>query len=279
MNKLFSGGWPFLTFVLIVILHIGCGGQPPNKILIIQDELPQIEALAPKLQSNIPHDVTVVDQSALPEDLSIYSAVLLYIHGELYRETEMAVINYTHQGGRLIVLHHSISSGKVKNEFYFDFLGIHLDNPGQSRNPVKPGGGYAWRNKASDGGEITLTLVNLDPIHYITNHGIQWPDTIRYTPSDFPSTEGRYPSLSLESSEIYLNHKFTDGREKTVLMGLKYFDDRNQTLFMQDRAGWIKKSGEGEIAYLMPGESVSDYEHPAITRMILNAIVWKQTQE
>jgi len=50
---------------------------------------------------------------------------------------------------------------------------------------------------------------------------------IPYISSDQPGVEVLYPSISLHESEAYLNHKFTDGREKTVLFGLKFFDDRN----------------------------------------------------
>jgi len=49
--------------------------------------------------------------------------------------------------------------------------------------------------------------------------------------------ESLYPSLSLHESEVYMNHKFTDGREKTVLMGFRFLDERNDQMFMQDRAG------------------------------------------
>ena len=37
-----------------------------------------------------------------------------------------------------------------------------------------------------------------------------------------------------------MNHHFTDGRRKTVLLGFEYRDDRNGVLFMQDREGWLK---------------------------------------
>ncbi len=182
--------------------------------------------------------------------------------------TEKAIIDYTMNGGRHIPLHHTISSGKAENEFYFDFLGIRLDNPTESSNPVEPGGGYGWRHVP------LLTMVNLNPQHYITSHKVNWGEKIAYTPSDFPSAEGMYPSIALENSEVYLNHKFTDGREKIVLMGLKYFDDRNQRLFMQDRVGWIKKAGKGDIIYLLPGHEPPDYENANISQMILNAVNW-----
>jgi len=252
-----------------VLFFTACGPSgAPKKVLVIQDEMPQIEVLAGFLREQGGLEVAVVDQEALPADFSPFSAVIAFIHRDLKVTTEKAIIDYTLGGGRHIALHHTISSGKAENEFYFDFLGIRLDNPEESSNPVEPGEGYGWRHVP------VLTLVNLNPQHYITSHKVNWGEKIAYTPSDFPSAEGMYPSIALENSEVYLNHKFTDGREKTVLMGLKYFDDRNQRLFMQDRAGWIKKAGKGEIMYLLPGHVPSDYENPNISQMILNAINW-----
>jgi trehalose utilization protein len=58
-------------------------------------------------------------------------------------------------------------------------------------------------------------------------------------------------------------------------MGFKYFDDRVGKVFMQDRAGWIKREGDGEIVYLMPGHAASDYENRNIAQMVLNAIEWQ----
>ena len=69
-----------------------------------------------------------------------------------------------------------------------------------------------------------------------------------------------------------MNHKFTDGREKTVLCGLKYRDARNGQIFMQDRAVWLKDYGKGQIVYFMPGDRASDYANKSIAQMILNAI-------
>jgi len=259
---------PVVVLALVFVLT-GCGqSDAPKKVLIIQDELPQIEVLAGFLREQGGLEVLVVDQEALPPDFSPFRAVIAFIHKDLKVPTEKAIIDYTLGGGRHIALHHNISSKKAENEFYFDFLGIRLDNPKESKNPVEPGGGYGWRHVP------VLTLVNLNPQHYITSHKVSWGGEIPYTPSDFPSAEGMYPSISLDSSEVFLNHKFTDGREKTVLMGLKHFDDRNQVLFMQDRAGWVKKAGKGDIIYIMPGHVPSDYENPNISQIILNAINW-----
>jgi len=245
-----------------------------TKVLIVQDEMPQINVLVDFLQSTGDLQVDVVEQDALPRSMEDYRAVIGFIHGSLEVPTEEAIIDYTGKGGRYICLHHSISSGKARNPHYFDFLGIRLDNPEFSPNPVKPGGGYGWYHDGENG--ITLRLVNLNPHHYVTNHNIEWGAPISYISSDGPSVEGMYPSIALPKTEVYMNHKFTDGREKTVLVGFKFYDQRNGEIFMQDRAVWLKKYGEGLVFYFMPGETPADYRNTNIAQMILNAVIWDQ---
>jgi hypothetical protein len=258
-----------ILVAITALTSLGYSG-PKNSVIIVQDEMPTIEVLSKFLRDKGKLNVTVVDQKALPQDLSPYGSVIGYIHGKLEESAEMAIISHTKQGGRYICLHHSISSGKAKNRYYFDFLGIQLDNGKQSKNPVEPGKGYGW----VEGEDVVLTLVNLNPHHYITNHQIQWSDTISYMSSDQPSVERSYSSLSLPHTEVYMNHKFIDGREKVVLCGFKFLDKRNNQLFMQDRAVWLKKYGKGDIIYLMPGHTPADYENRNIGQMILNAVQW-----
>lgn len=243
-------------------------GPDSNQVLIVHDEIPQMLVLANILSEKGGFDVTLVEQNALPADWSGYRAVIGYIHRVLEVPAEMAIINYTQNGGRYIALHHSISSKKASNEFYFDFLGIRLDDPKTAKDPALPGGGYAWRE------EVTLTLVNLNPAHYITRHEVIWDNEVLYTSSDQPGVEGTYPAIELHESEVYLNHKYTDGRAKAVLAGLRFFDDRNGQMFMQDRAAWTKPVGNGEVVYLMAGHSATDFENSHYAQMIINAINW-----
>jgi len=260
--------WMVMIVLLVPLLASGEPGKTSKKVLIIQDELPQMEVLSKFLKDKGNLDVQITDQAHLPPDLAPYKSVLVYIHRKLEVATEKAVMDYTKKGGRLVVLHHTISSQKVKNEFFFDFLGIHLDNPDNAKSEVEIGGGYAWVEP------VTFSLVNLHSSHFITNHQVNWGERIPYTPSDFPSSVGLYPSVSLDSSEVYMNHKFIDGREKTVLCGLKFYDARNGKLFMQDRALWIKSQGKGEVVYFMPGHRPSDFSNATLTQIILNSIQW-----
>lgn len=270
LSPLTSSLWIWL---ILPLLFAAQNPRAQDKVLVIQDEMPQMEVLAAFLQDTGNLTVDIVDQAHLPADMSGYRAVLGFIHGKLEEVTEKAIIGYTQAGGKYICLHHSISSGKAQNEFYFDFLGIQLDHPEFSSHPVKPGEGYGWFHDGENG--TTFILVNLNSQHYITSHNIDWGLPVSYTSSDGPAAAGNYPSISLPKTEVYMNHKFTDGREKTVLCGIKYHDPRNGELFMQDRAVWLKPYGEGTITYIMPGHAPEDYENPNIAQMILNAIVWQ----
>jgi trehalose utilization protein len=100
---------------------------------------------------------------------------------------------------------------------------------------------------------------------------------VTYTSSDQPAVEKTCPGIYLkDDSEVFINHRFTDGREKTVLCSLIYTDKATGKTYMQDRGAWIKNQGKGTIIYLMPGHCVSDYQNENIAQMVLNAINWQE---
>ncbi len=254
--------------VCFYLSTISSGAQ--TRVLIIQDELAQMQVLSDFITGHEENtDIQIVDQDHLPGLMPAYDAVIVYIHGELFENTEKWIIDYAREGGRFICLHHSISSGKARNKNYFPFLGIRLDGTDNPRDAELPGAGYAYVEPA------TLTLVNLNDRHYVTNHHIEWGEAIDYQSPDMSGKRQEYPSISMPESEVYLNHKFTDGNEKTILLGLKYLDTRNNELFMQDRAGWYKKAGKGDIFYFMPGHASIDFQNASYSQMILNAIKYQ----
>ncbi len=245
---------------IAVALMIGVGfSLAQEKILIIKDELPQMQLLADYMQKAGGFTAELADQNRLPASLHPYRSVVLYVHRQLTEETELAVIKYTRQGGRLLVLHHSISSGKRNNRYWFDFLKIKL--PEASLQD----GGYAYRDP------VDVQMVNLRPDHYITSHNLTWPEKTTY--GDVSPIEA--PAVTLHHSEAYLNQKFTDQNEKLVLCGMKYFDSATGVWYMQDQAAWLKKADQGWIFYLMFGHKNNDFEVPQITQMILNAMTWQ----
>jgi type 1 glutamine amidotransferase len=111
----------------------------------------------------------------------------------------------------------------------------------------------------------------LAPGNYITSHNVKYELKERYKRSDTDAPEREYPSFVLRGGEVFLNHEFTDGKEKTVLMGFKWTDEKTGRTWMQDRAGWLKRAGKGWVIYLQPGHAVSDLESPVYSQIVLNA--------
>jgi hypothetical protein len=231
-----------------------------DEVLIVADEFPAMELLARQCESQEDIRSTIVAQNALPADLQPYSAVVVYIHGRLEEGTERALIDYTLGGGRLVALHHSISSGKRKNAHWFGFLGISLPAGEVSE------GGYQWKEP------VTLQFVNLAPDHFVTTHRISWPGTTLYR-AEGDDGSRVVPAFRLEESEVYINH--TLAAPRTILLGFKYVDEASGTIHMQDRSGWFKPAGQGLIFYFQPGHSAKDFENPVFSRMIINAIVYQ----
>jgi hypothetical protein len=251
---------PGMTKWVIGLLGVwlGMASSWSEDALIVADEFPAMHYLAERLHAEADLPTRVVAQERLPAKLSPFRAVVVYLHGVLRPGTERTLIAYTRAGGRLVVLHHSISSGKRRNREWFSFLGVKLPE-----GPVAQGG-YQWIEPAR------IAVVNLAPHHYITTHDVRFPDRVLYTPSDVPGGAGRRPALVLEHSEAYLNHVLTSPR--TILLGLKYTDPRTGRVWMQDRAGWLRPAGRGLVVYFLPGHSLRDFQQPAYRQMIINAI-------
>lgn len=253
---------PMLKFVsLLAGLLLAMTSLAGDRVLIVADEFPAMEFLAKELKTQEGIESDLVAQDRMPEDLDTYRALIVYIHGTLKPGPEKAFIAYTRGGGRLVALHHSISSGKRKNADWFPFLGIDL-LPGDVDQ-----GGYKWTEPA------TITCVNLAPDHFITTHKVDYPSRIDYTPSDSGTGERAHPGFVLPESEVYLNHTLTEPR--TLLLGLKYTDPATGKVWMQDRAGWLKSAGQGLIVYFQPGHSLLDFQQPAYTRIVINAVVYR----
>jgi Trehalose utilisation len=230
------------------------------EVLIVADEFPAMEGLASKLKSEEKISSKVISQKELPENLAAYEAVAVYIHKDLSENAENAFIAYTLGGGKLVLLHHSISSGKRKNAHWFSFLGVSLPEGEVSQ------GGYKWIEG------VSLDLVNLNPNHFIMTNKVTYPEHIAYTNANASLPRGDLAGFKLNESEVYLNHVLDPSR--TLLMGLKYID-KNGTTFMQSHAGWIKRAGKGTVIYLMPGHTKHDFEDPTYGRIVLNAFVYK----
>lgn len=94
--------------------------------LIVCDEVPAMENLAKQIEARLHQSSEITSQDKLPASLAGYRSVIVYIHRDLAEPAEVAFIDYAKNGGKLVLLHHSISSGKRKNKYWFPFLGIEL---------------------------------------------------------------------------------------------------------------------------------------------------------
>lgn len=252
-----------MTKLLSVFLGLAlvAGASKAAEVLIVADEFPAMEVLAKKLKADENIASRIVAQTNMPADLASFAAVIVYIHRNLNEAAELAFIKYTQEGGKLIPLHHSISSGKRKNKQWFKFLGVELPEKDVSL------GGYKWIEG------VTLGMVNFAPDHFITTHKVQYPEQIPWKAPQGDTPEKKLPGFTLTHSEVYLNHVLTEPR--TLLFGLKYKDAKSGQTYDQNHAGWIRSSGKGWIIYLLPGHSTLEFENPAYSRIVVNAVLWK----
>ena len=250
------------VIALLAVLFCYFTGQVyAQQVLIVADEIPAMEVVAKALKKQENIDSKIVLQSDMPASLAGFQAVLVYIHKDIDPPTENALIDYTQTGGRLICLHHSISSAKRKNASWFSFLGVDLPT-GEADQ-----GGYKYV------GDINMTVVNLAPKHFITSHKISYDSSYVFT-SERLKKEQSCSGFVLYKTEAFLNHNLHENTYRTVLLGMK-MQDKNGRIWMQDRSAWYMPSGKGWIFYSQPGHAVSDFENPVYARMILNMVVFE----
>ncbi len=247
-----------LTAACVLGLALSASAAP--EVLIVADEFPAMQVLADKLKAQEGIASRIVAQTNMPADLSPYAAVIVYIHLKLDAAAERAFIDYTEAGGKLIPLHHSISSGKRKNASWFKFLGVTLPEGDVTQ------GGYKWIEG------VTLDWVSLAPDHFIMTNRVNYPKRITYA-REGAADERPRPGFTLKNSEVYINHTLTGPH--TLLMGFKYTDPTTGRVFMHDRAGWLKRAGKGWIIYFQAGHSAADFEEPAYARILANAVIYQ----
>lgn len=236
-----------------------------GRVLVVCDENVQMEALAKFLTGKGGFEVKIVDQENFPDATEGFRGIFNFVHKPHTEAVEQALIEYAERGGRLISLHHAISSSKNQNKRWLPFCGIALLN----RSLGRDNGGWHVL------GGMSVELVNLRPDHYITSHEVHYSTTTAYTPSDSPSIEQQLPAIAFERSEMFLNQHFTDGRQKTVLFGMKAVDPETGKTYMQDRGGWYQQRGKGTHFYLQAGHATGDFLNPAYCQILLNCLTWE----
>ena len=250
-----------MTRLLALFLVLGAGLFAAENVLIVADEIPAMESLAKTLEGRAKAKCTIVQQTEMPSELGKYSAVVVYIHRQIGEPAEKAFIDYARNGGKLILLHHSIGSPKRVNRFWLPFLGIALP-----KGDVKEGG-YAYY------APVTMEIVNLAPRHYVTTRNVKYPKKTAYT-STGSGGEKQYPAFELTETEVFINHVFEG--ERTILLGIKVREPKSGTLYTQDRGGWYKKAEKGSVFYFMPGHTGREFEDPTYSQILVNALTFKQ---
>lgn len=231
-----------MRLLLSLALGVALSGAAPRatKVLMVADEFPAMETLARQLKTRAGVGAEVVAQDKIPADLKPYRAVFVYIHRDITPAAEHRFIEYARGGGRLILLHHSISSGKRKNKDWLPFLGVVLPD-----RPLEEGG-YKYFDPAD------FELVNEAPSH--------------------PVMKGAPAELQFWESEIYLNHEVTPNH--TILLSIRYTDPKSGLTYQQPTGGWYMKTGKGDVFYFMAGHKATDFEDPAYAQILANAVLY-----
>src|ERR1051326_5616293 len=172
--------------LLAFILWTCCVGSQGD-VLIVADEFPAMEYLAKQLKIQEAISSRVVSQTNLPT-LSGFEAVVVYIHLGLGETAERAFIEYAQAGGRLVLLHHSISSGKRQNRLWFNFLGVELPQGDLDA------GGYKW----IEGIRMECQVLTST---YITTNRV-----------DYGAASQVLAAFTLTGTEVYLNHRLSGPR-------------------------------------------------------------------
>ncbi|MBV9081288.1 MAG: ThuA domain-containing protein [Acidobacteriaceae bacterium] len=245
----------FLLWSIIALSFL----SPGEDLLIVADEIPAMQIVASDIQQHLGLTSKIIGQKDMAASLSNYKAVIVYIHHAIDTPAENAFIGYAENGGKLLLLHHTIGSPKRKNVRWFPFLGIELPTGELAE------GGYKYYDP------VSFDLVNLAPNHPITSKNVQYEETVEYSS---PLTQGlrQLPGTRFNDTEIYLNHRLLG--QRTILLGIKYKDPRGDEVFMQDTGGWMKETSKGLVIYFMPGHLPDDFKNRAYAQILVNAVAY-----
>ncbi|MEO7142096.1 MAG: ThuA domain-containing protein [Bryobacteraceae bacterium] len=250
-----------LRRIVLLIAMLALPLAAASDILMVCDEVPAMQTLARQMKDRTGMSSDITSQDKMPASLGAYRVVIVYIHKKLDEDPEMAFIGYAKNGGKLMLLHHSISSGKRPNRGWFPFLGISLPTGDLAD------GGYKYFDPAS------FNVVNRAPGNYVTTHKVKYGERVPYSSSGQSGRETERPAFRVTGTEIYLNHKLEGPR--TILLGIKYTEPKSGKVFQQDTAGWYKKTEKGEVYYFMVGHRAQDFDIPAYAQILANAIEYR----
>ena len=249
--------------------------EPVRKILVVSDEPEEVPAIR-KCVEEAGFAVDWVGQAdwskdrapnALVDDMREYETVLNYVHKPLLPPVEIAMIDYCNAGGRMLVLHHAISSSKMQNPKWLEFLGVRLYPRDHAEHP--------WYVS----GSVTYTMVCLAPDHYIAQHDVKYDRTVEYSSTDRPAYNGRRKAFDIPDTEIFHNQRLDDDKNRVLLFGYMRNPAEGEKTpasvpLTEDSAGWLKPTGKGLIIYLQAGHANADYLNPNFAQVIDNCLNW-----
>jgi hypothetical protein len=240
--------------VLMSVRVAAAAPAPKSPVLIVADEVPAMQALGKQLETRIKTSSEITSQDKLPESLAGYPAVIVYIHKDLSEKAENAFLDYAEAGGKLVVLHHSISSGKRKNKRWLPALGVELPSGDFAT------GGYKYFDDAD------WDILDLNPKSPVLK-GVKFPATADHGDGK------KVPAYHPKATEIYLNHVLQGPH--TIILGLRYLHKETGKLYIQDTVAWQKDFGKGRIYYFMPGHHAEDFDNPIYAQILANAVAAK----
>ncbi len=247
--------------LLIVLLALAAPLAAAERVLIVADEIPAMEALAKQFKALTGAESKIVKQADMPASVGEFSTIVVYVHRELFEGPEKAILTRTREGGKLIVIHHSISSGKRKNKEWLPSFRVTLPTE------KLEAGGYGYYAPA------TFEVVNLAPKHPITTRGVKYEKKVKFALNG-AGPEKECDAFTVPDSEIFLNHKLEGPR--TSLLGLKWTDPRSGKSYMQDTAGWHIQLGKGSVFYFMPGHRVEDFAMQPYVQILANTLRYRK---
>ncbi len=247
--------------LLVVLLTLAAPLAAAERVLIVADEVPAMEALATHFHAKAGADSRIVTQAEMPASVSPFGTIVVYVHRELFEGPEKAILAHTREGGKLIVIHHSISSGKRKNKEWLPSFRVTL--PTEKLET----GGYGYYAPA------TFEVVNLAPKHPVTTRGVKYEKKVKFAVGG-SGLEREYDAFTVAESEIFLNHKLEGPR--TQLLGLKWTDPRSGRSYMQETGGWHMPLGKGSVFYFLVGHRVEDFSIEPYVQILANALKFRK---
>lgn len=204
--------------------------------------------------------------------------IITYNKNLIKKRNVKTIKEYCANGGKLIALHHNVSSMMLRRPEWLDLMKINIVKGDDAE--------YPW--SVIEGGDLYLT--NLQPDNAITTKGIEYDSEVpmlklsvdptkkvltheldESQQKEFHSRE-KEKAIEFKKSEYFINHLPLPEPNRILLFGIFFHDPESGREFISNNGGWKMPYKEGMIYYLMPGHSVHDY-HENYCNIIRNCIL------